>query len=58
MAMTGAKNAQHKAFVKVARELGVDESEAAFDRVLKKVASAKPVSVSKPTKRTPKNHKK
>ena len=33
---------QHEAFVKAARELGADESEEAFDKVLKRVASAPP----------------
>ena len=33
---------QHREFVKAARELGTDESEAAFDKVLKRIASAPP----------------
>ena len=33
---------QHQAFVKAARELGVDESEEAFNKVLKRVAKAPP----------------
>jgi hypothetical protein len=33
---------QHDAFVKAARELDTDESEEAFDKVLKKIASAPP----------------
>ena len=33
---------QHRDFVKAARELGTDESEEAFDKVLKRVASAPP----------------
>ena len=33
---------QHREFVKAARELGCDESEEAFDKVLRKVASAPP----------------
>lgn len=33
---------QHREFVKAARELGCDEAEAAFDKALKKVASAPP----------------
>jgi hypothetical protein len=33
---------QHREFVKAARELGTDESEDAFDKVLKRVAKAPP----------------
>jgi hypothetical protein len=33
---------QHQDFVKAARELGADESEEAFDKVLKRIASAPP----------------
>jgi hypothetical protein len=33
---------RHREFVKAARELGTDESEEAFDKVLKRVASAPP----------------
>jgi hypothetical protein len=33
---------QHSEFVKAAREIGTDESEDAFDKVLRKVASAPP----------------
>ena len=33
---------QHRDFVKAARELGVDESEEAFDSVLKRIAKAPP----------------
>ena len=38
------KNAedQHHEFVKAARELGTDESEEAFDKMLKRVAKAPP----------------
>ena len=35
-----ATDEQHRDFVKAARELGVDESEEAFDKVLKRVAKA------------------
>lgn len=35
-------------FHEAARELGTDESEEAFDRVLKKVGSAKPAPLEKP----------
>lgn len=45
--------AQHRAFVKAARELGCDEDPAAFDRTLKKIASAPPpktVAKRKPKK--------
>ena len=33
---------QHREFIKAARELGTDETEEAFDKVLKRVASAPP----------------
>jgi hypothetical protein len=33
---------QHREFVKAARELGTDESPDAFDKMLKRVASAPP----------------
>ena len=33
---------QHREFVKAARELGTDDSEDAFDKVLKRIASAPP----------------
>jgi hypothetical protein len=36
--------AQHREFRKLARELRCDESEAAFDAVLKKIGQAKTVS--------------
>jgi len=42
MAKTKPTGDQHADFVKAARELGVDESEEAFDKVLKRVASAPP----------------
>ena len=44
MAKSGkqAVGEQHREFVKAARELGTDEDEATFDRVLKKIASAPP----------------
>jgi hypothetical protein len=45
---------QHREFVKAARELGTDESEEAFDKVLKRVAKAPPpksVQKRKATKR-------
>jgi hypothetical protein len=39
---------QHRAFVKAARELGCDDDSAAFDKVMKKIASApSPKSVQK-----------
>jgi hypothetical protein len=37
---------QHREFVKAARELGTDESEDAFDKVLKRIASASTAKVS------------
>jgi hypothetical protein len=33
---------QHRDFVKAARELGADDSEEAFDKMLKRVAKAPP----------------
>lgn len=39
---TGPTANQHAEFVKAARELGVDESEESFDRVLGKIAKAPP----------------
>lgn len=42
MAKTKPTEDQHGQFVKAARDLGVDESEEAFDKVLKRVASAPP----------------
>jgi hypothetical protein len=38
---------QREKFIEAARELGTDDSEAAFDRVLRKVASAPPAPVHK-----------
>ena len=35
-------DSQHAEFVKAARELGVDETEEAIDKVLKRVAKAPP----------------
>ena len=37
-----AKNSQREKFIDKARELGVDENEAAFDDKLKRLARAKP----------------
>ena len=39
-----ARDKQYQKFVEKARELETDESEEAFDRVLKKVVKSKPVS--------------
>ena len=51
--MATERNAQYENFKKVARELESDESEEAFDRALKKVASAPPAPThkAKPVKR-------
>lgn len=38
----GSATSQHEQFVKAARELGTDESEDAFDKVLGKIAKAPP----------------
>ena len=45
---------QHQDFVKAARELGTDESEEAFDKVLKRVASAPPPKSVQKRKKAPK----
>jgi hypothetical protein len=37
-----SKDDQHREFVKAARELGTDESEETFDKVLKRIAKAPP----------------
>lgn len=49
--MTGSrpKSEQSQKFIAKARELGCDESEAAFDEKLKRLAKAKP----KPKEKTP-----
>ena len=49
---------QHRGFVKAARELGCDESEEAFDKVLRKVASAPPPKSVQKRKRKPSRKKK
>ena len=40
--MSTKKSEQSESFIKAARELGTDESEEIFDKVLKKIASAPP----------------
>ncbi|WP_292563480.1 hypothetical protein [Mesorhizobium sp.] len=47
-----SKETQNEKFQRVARELGTDESEEAFDRVLKKVVKAPPPKDSKTPKKT------
>jgi hypothetical protein len=55
---TKKTESQTAKFQQAARELGSDESETAFDQVLRKVGSAKPVPVaSKDGKRKPKGRK-
>jgi hypothetical protein len=44
---------QHKRFKELARELGCDEDEAAFDQALKKVAESGPAPKHEPKKRRP-----
>lgn len=39
---SGEQGNQHAEFVKAARELGTDESEASFDKMLGKIAKAPP----------------
>jgi hypothetical protein len=46
---------QHRDLVKAARDLGVDESEEAFDKALRRVASAPP---PKPVQKRKKNARK
>jgi hypothetical protein len=46
--------AQHQRFKELARELGCDEDEGAFEEALKKVASAPPLPKHEPKKRKPK----
>ena len=46
-----ADNAQLDRFKELARELGCDEDEAAFDAALKRVAEAKPGPKYEPKKR-------
>lgn len=38
---------QHAAFIKTAKDLGCDESEAAFDRTLKELGQAQPAPSKK-----------
>jgi hypothetical protein len=45
---------QHREFVKAARELGTDESEEAFDKVLKRIAKAPPPRSVRKRKTNPK----
>ena len=42
---------QHREFAKATRDLGVDESEDAFDKVLKRVAKAPPPKTVRKRKR-------
>ena len=48
---------QHREFVKAARELGCAESEEAFDKVLRKVASAPPPKSVQKRKKKPARRK-
>jgi hypothetical protein len=45
---------QIERFIEMARELGCDEDEAAFDAVLRKIVTAGPPKKYEPKKRTPK----
>jgi hypothetical protein len=51
---TAAENDQIDRFKELARELGCDEDEAAFEAALKKVAESAPLPKHVPKKRTPK----
>ena len=53
-ASTTSKEAQHDRFKELARELGCDEDEAAFEAALKKLAETKPLPKHEPKKRKPK----
>lgn len=44
---------QHERFKQLARELGCDEDEVAFDQALKRVAGSKPAPKHEPKKRKP-----
>jgi hypothetical protein len=44
---------QHERFKELARELGCEEDEAAFDQALKKVAESGPAPKHEPKKRKP-----
>jgi hypothetical protein len=48
---------QHDRFKELARELGCDEDEAAFDEALRRVATAPPLRKHEPKKRKPKGVK-
>lgn len=50
---TGSAADQHREFVKAARELGTDENEEAFDRVLGKIAKAPPPKSVQKRKKKP-----
>ncbi len=52
--MTRSDRDQHKRFVDAARELGADESEEAFDKLLKRVAKAPPPKTVQKRKPKPK----
>lgn len=49
-----AAKTQRQRFIEAARELGVDESEAAFDRTLKKIGRAPAQSPKKATRKSKK----
>jgi hypothetical protein len=53
-AATGQHTAQHDRFKELARELGCDEDEAAFEKALKKVSERAPLPKHEPKKRKPK----
>jgi len=48
---TKSDQSQIDRFKELARELGCDEDEAAFDRALKKLTESKPLSTHEPKKR-------
>lgn len=55
--MPAKKKTQVAGFIEAARKLGADESEEAFDKALKKIASAPPAPVHKPPKGKPTKRK-
>ncbi len=55
---TEDSSTQHDRFKDLARELGCDEDEAAFERALEKVAKSAPIPKHEPKKREPKGLKK
>jgi hypothetical protein len=49
---------QREKFIEAARDLGTDDSEAAFDRALRKIGTAPPAPMHKPKKQPRRGTKK